>query len=115
MADQPSPRNAILIAIAFVVLLGVIAGLGAARLGLVRPFWSRPPVARPPATVRQPAQLYFAFELTTTWANGAPLRLEDLKQHPTLVVIWSDTYPEGIAALARAEEIRDAYERFGLR
>ena len=115
MARRPSLRNAILIAVAFILVLGAVAAFAAMRLGLVRPPWARRAAPPPSTMVQPPGTLYSALELATSWANGAAPARADLRGHPVLVVVWSDTYPEGLAALARAEEVRDAYQAHGIR
>ena len=117
MPTRPSSRNAVLVALAVVVALGALAAFGAQRLGLVRAPWQRRASA---ASHTSPVShgagaLPAACALAATWVNGTAPRASDLDGHPVLVVAWCDTHPDGLASLARAEEIRQAYERYGVR
>ena len=96
MARKPSLRNAILVALAFILVLGAVAAFAAMRLGLVHPLWAPRVATSRSVMVRPPGTLYSALELATAWANGAAPARAALRGHPVLVVVWSDTWPEGI-------------------
>src|SRR5258708_35092385 len=112
MPPRPSSRRAVLLAAAFVLALAAIAAIGAWRIGLIR-LPGGPPAAAAAGTPVLPAgTLDAALDLAGAWVNGTPPAAANA---PTLIGVWCDTHPDGIAALERAAEIADAYARYGVR
>jgi hypothetical protein len=63
-----------------------------------------------------------ALDLASVWVNGSATATsghvptaEAHAPRATLAVLWCDTDPDGLAALSRAEELREAYETDGVR
>jgi len=108
-----SSRNAVLTAIVFVFVIAAAAFYAATRLGLIHV--TGPSDAAPHAAgsaLRPAGTLAAALALASGWVNGTP---DSASVAPTLIVIWNDAHPDGIAALARAGEIADAYQHYGVR
>ena len=112
MSSRPSSRRAVLVALGIVLALALVAAFAARRVGLLRTPWHRQ-APEPAAHAAGPAgTLADAIRLGGAWVNGTPAAFSTA---PTLVVVWCDTHPDGIAALERAAEIADAYAQYGVR
>lgn len=93
------------------VLLAALALVAASGTVLLAPRWL--PGLRAPRHA-EPHSLPSLAGLSA-WRNSAPLGLDSLKGHPVAVLLWSDTDPRALAALAVAEAWHRTYAPCGIR
>ena len=93
------------------VLLAALALVAASGTVLLAPRWL--PGLRAPRRA-EPHQLPSLAGLSA-WRNSAPLGPDSLKGHPVAVLLWSDTDPRSLAALAVAEAWHRTYAPYGIR
>ena len=93
------------------VLLAALALVAASGTVLLAPRWLPGLRALRPA---EPHQLPSLAGLSA-WRNSVPLGLDSLKGHPVALLLWSDTDPRSLAALAVAEAWHRTYAPYGIR
>lgn len=62
-----------------------------------------------------PGALANSLAFARGWVNGAAENGASLAGHPSVALVWSDTDPASLRALATAETWRTAYARWGVR
>ena len=68
-----------------------------------------------PAAGTTPGAPLPRLEDAAGWINGPPLGADSLRGRPIVLVLWSDTDPRSLRALADAEAWHQAYARYGVR
>jgi hypothetical protein len=118
------PRNAALALVA-IAATALVLWATASRLGVWPASWRIGGSHAAPSVGAEHlpgGTLKAALELASAWVNGSTTgtsgraRTADAgAPRATLAVLWCDTDPDGLAALSRAEELREAYEPDGVR
>jgi hypothetical protein len=114
--QRKSPLRVGVIAFGVIAATALVLWAAASRVGLWPASWRLGGThATPHADAGHlPAgTMSAALELAAGWVNEPPNARRTGRA--TLAVIWCDTDPDGLAALVRAEELREAYEPDGVR
>lgn len=93
-----------------------VAGAVVLLAALLATLWLAPrfvPGLRRPA--RRAVEALPSLAGEASWVNAAPLPPDSLRGRPTAMLLWSDTDPRGLAALAVADAWHRAFAPYGVR
>jgi hypothetical protein len=112
MSTPPTKRARALTAI--IVVAGLI-GLGYLPVSRIMHRMRAGDTRVAPQAPSAPGAMGNALALARGWVNGSAESEASLSGHPSVALVWSDTDPASLRALAAAETWRAAYARWGVR